>query len=67
MSTQGIGLHDIAGCVTKVFLDGLHHDSDLSDIRPETLAGAEFYDVANIPSEYRSGAPCGVLLLWSRF
>jgi len=67
MSTQGIGLHDIAGCVTKVFLDGLHHDSDLSDIRPETLAGAEFYNVASIPAEYRSGAPCGVLLLWSRF
>jgi hypothetical protein len=67
MSTQGVGLRDIGGCVTKVFLDGVHRDSDLSDIKPESLAGVEFYNGSNVPAEYRSGAPCGVLLLWSRF
>ena len=55
------------GCVTKVFLDGLRHDSDLSDIKAESLAGVEFYNGSNIPAEYGSGAPCGVLLLWSRY
>jgi hypothetical protein len=60
MTTRG-------GCVTRVFLDGLHRDSDLSDIKPETLAGVEFYNGSNIPAEYGSGAPCGVLLLWSRY
>jgi hypothetical protein len=67
MSTQGDVNPRDGGCVTKVFLDGLRRDPDLSDIRPENLAGVEFYSVANIPAEYRSGAPCGVLLLWTRF
>jgi len=57
---------DAAGCVCRVFLDGLRHDADLTSIRPESLAGIEFYQGSNIPVEFRAGAPCGVLVLWSR-
>jgi hypothetical protein len=64
MSLRTLG--GAGGCVSKVFLDGLRHDPDLTTIRPESLAGVEFYQGTNIPAEFRSGAPCGVLVLWSR-
>jgi hypothetical protein len=64
MSLRTLG--GAAGCVSRVFLDGLRHDPDLTTIRPESLAGVEFYQGTNIPAEFRAGAPCGVLVLWSR-
>lgn len=59
------------GCPVQVYRDGVRLNApqeaaDLSDFRPQSLLGVEFYNEASIPAEYRSGTVCGVLLLWTK-
>jgi Carboxypeptidase regulatory-like domain len=56
-------------CPVVVFLDG--QEIDQGDVwnlvQTWDLAGVEFYDGTDTPSQYRvSGSMCGVLLLWSK-
>jgi hypothetical protein len=56
-------------CEVDLYVDGvLATDNDLEKIRASTLGGVEYYTgVSTIPAEYnRTGAVCGVMLLWSR-
>ncbi|MGH7651652.1 MAG: carboxypeptidase regulatory-like domain-containing protein [Gemmatimonadaceae bacterium] len=54
-------------CGVDVYLDGTQYKDDLDAIRPEQLAGVEYYPMSAAPGEYRRlSSSCGVLLLWSK-
>lgn len=58
-------------CPIQVYRDGMRSGppqeaTDLSDLKPQSLSGVEFYNETSIPAEYRSGNACGVLLLWTK-
>jgi hypothetical protein len=58
-------------CPVQVYVDGQRSGApqdptDLTDFRPQALAGVEFYNESSTPAEYRSGNVCGVLLLWTK-
>lgn len=56
-------------CLVPIFLDDIElGEADANIIRTWDLSGAEFYTPSNVPARYRrSGAACGVLLLWSKW
>jgi len=58
-------------CPIQVYVDGQRSGApqeatDLTDYKPQALAGVEFYNESSTPAEYRSGNVCGVLLLWTK-
>lgn len=58
-------------CPVQVYVDGQRSGApqdptDLTDFKPQALAGVEFYNESSTPAEYRSGNVCGVLLLWTK-
>lgn len=58
-------------CPIQVYRDGIRsgapqEPTDLSDLKPQSLSGVEFYNETSIPAQYRSGNRCGVLLLWTK-
>ncbi|HEY4306873.1 MAG TPA: hypothetical protein VGM82_20550 [Gemmatimonadaceae bacterium] len=59
------------GCAADIYVDGLLSnpaDNNLERMRVDQFAAAEFYTGgAQTPSQYnKTGANCGVLLLWTR-
>ncbi|HTE45572.1 MAG TPA: carboxypeptidase regulatory-like domain-containing protein, partial [Gemmatimonadaceae bacterium] len=59
------------GCPVQVYRNGMRsgapgEPSDLSDIKPQSVVGVEFYDESSTPAKYRSGNVCGVLLIWTK-
>jgi hypothetical protein len=65
---RSTGCNPNVPCVVPVLLDGIDmQDMVEAVVRTWDLAGAEFYDGAQVPPQYRvSGYACGVLLVWSR-
>ena len=58
-------------CPVQVYVDGQRSGApqeatDLTDYKPQSLTGIEFYNESSTPAEYRSGNVCGVLLLWTK-
>lgn len=58
-------------CPIRVIFDGSPDAAplDLDSIQPSTIAAAEYYTPATLPQQFnfRGNAPCGTLLLWSRW
>ncbi len=58
-------------CPIRVIFDGSPGAAplDLDSIDPSTIAAAEYYTPATLPAQFNFGgnAPCGTLLLWSRW
>ena len=60
-------------CPPLVYLDGTLWgstlDFDINQIDPDILQGIEAYSgPAQVPAEFnRTGAECGVILIWTRF
>jgi hypothetical protein len=56
-------------CLVPIFLDDIDlGEEDAGIIRTWDLSGAEFYTSSTVPARYRrSGAACGVLVLWSKW
>jgi hypothetical protein len=56
-------------CLVPIYLDNIEMgEADANIVRTWDLSGAEFYTPSNVPARYRrSGAACGVLLLWSKW
>jgi hypothetical protein len=58
-------------CPVRVIFDGSPDAAplDLDSIDPSTIAAAEYYTPATVPLQFnfRGDAPCGTLLLWSRW
>jgi hypothetical protein len=51
----------------RVYIDGYPVRSDeMNTVSPQMLAGLEYYEGANAPSQYARGTPCAVLLLWTK-
>ena len=54
-------------CGVDVYMDGSPFLDDLEAIRPNELAGVEYYTMETAPGEYRRPTDnCGVLVLWSK-
>ncbi|HEX8941890.1 MAG TPA: carboxypeptidase regulatory-like domain-containing protein [Gemmatimonadaceae bacterium] len=58
-------------CPIQVYRDGMRSGApqeatDLSDLKPQSLSGVEFYNETSTPATYRSGNVCGVLLIWTK-
>jgi len=69
-STRGARLVN-GRCAIQVYVDGVRlgapqEAADLTEFKPQSLAGVEFHNETTIPAEYRSGNVCGVLLLWTK-
>jgi hypothetical protein len=59
------------GCPVQVYRDAVRLNApqeaaDLTDFKPQSLLGVEFYNESSTPAQYRSGSVCGVLLLWTK-
>jgi len=56
-------------CFVHVYLDDVPlPDVDFRVLYTSDLAGVEYYDGVNTPTQYRTlDSDCGVLLLWSKF
>lgn len=67
-SVGGVRQNGAPLCKIAVYLDGVAlADGDVSWIRASDLAGIEHYSEAQAPAQYRVGATCGVILLWSKW
>ena len=56
-------------CLVPIYLDNIElGEADANIVRTWDLSGAEYYTPSTVPARYRrSGAACGVLLLWSKW
>jgi hypothetical protein len=56
-------------CLVPIYLDNIElGEADANIVRTWDLSGAEYYTPSTVPVRYRrSGAACGVLLLWSKW
>lgn len=52
-------------CVVSVYVNGLFAPGAISTLRPEDVAGAEYYEASKVPQQYKRGGPLlPVLVLW---
>lgn len=52
-------------CVVSVYVNGLFAPDAIESLRPADVAGAEYYEAATVPPQYRrSGPAVPVLVLW---
>ena len=72
------GMGAMARCYIQIIVDDLvrygtggRDESlfDIDQIDPSTIAAIEYYSVAQLPLQFNRGgnAPCGTLVIWSRF
>jgi hypothetical protein len=62
-------------CPVQIIIDDIVQNSsngaptfDIDTIDPNRVAAVEFYTVANRPAQFnRGGAPCGTLVIWTRW
>jgi Carboxypeptidase regulatory-like domain len=71
VSSRGSISFSQAQCPIRVIFDGIPDAGplDLDSIDPSMIAAAEYYTPATLPAQFnfRGDAPCGTLLLWSRW
>ena len=75
VGTRGVNSPSQVLCYVQVIIDDIVQNSstgaaafDIDSIDPERIAAVEFYTVSNRPAQFnRGGAPCGTLVIWTRW
>jgi hypothetical protein len=75
VATRGVNSPRQGICPVQVIIDDIVQNSstgaagfDIDSIDPDRIAAVEFYTVSNRPAQFnRGGAPCGTLVIWTRW
>ena len=75
VATRGVNSPQQRNCPVQVIIDDIVQNSstgaagfDIDSIDPDRIAAVEFYTVSNRPEQFnRGGAPCGTLVIWTRW
>lgn len=75
VATRGVNSPQQVLCYVQVIIDDIVQNSstgsagfDIDSVDPDRIAAVEFYTVSNRPAQFnRGGAPCGTLVIWTRW